>query len=652
MPAFNRYRYDSLVEEDAIRYVVLDPALDPNAPLICTIVQTRLSAQDGGYCAISYVWGKPEFLYNLEIREDSDTSYLRITASVDNLLRTFRSQDQPCKFWIDALCIDQDNETEKGHQIPLMGRIYEQATEVRIWLGPADGATQSLFKFFAKISQVPHLAQSEMGTIKQWEMSKRFVNLMNRHVKSRPGSNKSFYPLTGPGLLCLHDFFDRPWFFRRWVIQEACLASQSFVHCGHRSIPLSAIISAAKHILVLDLSWYTVRMTASLHKPSVGSGILELLWNFHEGACLEKKDRIAALFGLIDKEQRFSLDYSVHWTELYKQVAEFVLKRDDHNLKFQLLLHLFEFGPVPRPGEVPYPSWVPDWSQIRQRKLPYYSNTRNPDTYEPYPRCPKSVIHASFRLENDGLRISWDPSAGGLQGRRVIYAAHFHENCQDKEDNAKGVLQVLHELFPSILTSNQDIVVPTINQHTGIPTSSQQILTLATLVKIIVKYRHREFNQESKDASFQTYLQTVGEQMYTSPDIETLFCLKKLGSLLQEYSLYELEPFNSGAEDVRIFGFSTGRIQVGDNMIPLWQPESLHHDHFGGRPGQLKTMLAVSCTRDQEPSHCETRSGHKESPQKGRIVGPAVSIISEGDFEDGSWDSKQDVKDAASMYLC
>lgn len=36
--------------------------------------------------------------------------------------------------WCDAICIDQDGIFERNHQVQLMGRIYEQATTVLVWL--------------------------------------------------------------------------------------------------------------------------------------------------------------------------------------------------------------------------------------------------------------------------------------------------------------------------------------------------------------------------------------------------------------------------------------------------------------------------------------------------------------------------------------
>ncbi len=42
------------------------------------------------------------------------------------------------RIWIDAICIDQSNDEERGHQVRLMRKIYEAAQCVSIWLGKED----------------------------------------------------------------------------------------------------------------------------------------------------------------------------------------------------------------------------------------------------------------------------------------------------------------------------------------------------------------------------------------------------------------------------------------------------------------------------------------------------------------------------------
>lgn len=40
-------------------------------------------------------------------------------------------------FWIDAICIYQDDTRERTHQVKLMAAIYQAAAGVLAWLGPA-----------------------------------------------------------------------------------------------------------------------------------------------------------------------------------------------------------------------------------------------------------------------------------------------------------------------------------------------------------------------------------------------------------------------------------------------------------------------------------------------------------------------------------
>lgn len=133
MPAFNGYQYEPLCAEDEARFIVLEPAKDSRDPPSCSIVQCR-RAKSLEYSAVSYAWGELEFSQNLEIKCDGDTSYLRITANVNDLLRRLRACNVQKYLWIDAICLNQADKDEKAQQIPVMGRIYEEARVVHNYL--------------------------------------------------------------------------------------------------------------------------------------------------------------------------------------------------------------------------------------------------------------------------------------------------------------------------------------------------------------------------------------------------------------------------------------------------------------------------------------------------------------------------------------
>ncbi|KAL7780866.1 heterokaryon incompatibility domain-containing protein [Trichoderma afarasin] len=607
MPVFNKYYYEPLCADDAVRIVVLDPAAGETTPLSCSIIQCRRSAQTMDYIAVSYVWGKPEFSRNLEIRCDGDISYLRITRNVDTLLRRFRASNKPRYLWIDAVCLDQENETEKAQQIPLMGRIYEEAKSIFIWLGPENHMTAMTFAFFRKANRLPEIEKAKMA--------KRLADLgwkMNRDAG-----------LDSPvsAVLLIVDFFDRPWFSRRWVIQEAYVARQATVYCGNHSIPLPLLITAARRIQTLDMSSYSIAMVANLGKSATKDGILALLWKFHEAGCLEPRDRIAALFGLLAKNDRFPLDYTTHWTELYKQVASFLFGLGEKDTGFQMLLHLFEFGAVSQLEDVSYPSWVPDWSRSRKRVLPFHSDIMNPDTWEQYPTSPKQSENFALTFHRGVLHISWPPSISGPQGRQVIYAKKFDDLPHVEEHKEKRVIGILHNLFPSI------------------PASILQISALSLLLQTVVEFLYTPNERDSNrldGAAMNVYMTNLSTILSMPLQTTRFDYLRNLDSILQKFCLFQMEPFGLGSESSWGYGIGPEQVQVGDIMIPLWRPES----HLGKRilyghgflPADqdadvcITTMLAVRPIA--VPSYDRDAQSKGKVDQRGRIIGPSVCVTS------------------------
>lgn len=252
----DQYQYEPLIAQDAVRILVLEPADDFDSPLCCSIIQQErnsqsLSASGCEYSAVSYTWGDSELSHQLFVTVDA-TSWrcLQITASVDSLLRHLRVPYKPRPFWIDAICLNQEDETEKTQQIPLMGCIYNDAKRVHIWLGDneADEAQQA----FAII---------------------------------RSTEREDHWKITKEEMKCLAGLFNRPWFYRRWVIQEAVFSHDAIFHCGAHMLSLSRVMAALGKIKGaggLDLVGHGARMLLS----SVGShhiskkGLLSLLVSY------------------------------------------------------------------------------------------------------------------------------------------------------------------------------------------------------------------------------------------------------------------------------------------------------------------------------------------------------------------------------------
>ena len=56
-------------------------------------------------------------------------------ASLYSVLRHLRSSDAPRVMWIDQICINQNDDLEKGSQVGKMRDIYAETAHLLAWLG-------------------------------------------------------------------------------------------------------------------------------------------------------------------------------------------------------------------------------------------------------------------------------------------------------------------------------------------------------------------------------------------------------------------------------------------------------------------------------------------------------------------------------------
>ncbi|KAG6364338.1 hypothetical protein INS49_005939 [Diaporthe citri] len=208
-----QYQYEPLIAEDAVRILVLEAADDFESPLRCSIIQRGRDSQSRSasgceYSAVSYTWGDCELSHQLFVRHDAQSWHcLHITASVDSLLRHLRVSYKPKLLWIDAICLNQKDETEKTQQIPLMGRLYSDAKRVHIWLG--DTEVEEAARAFAIFRSIEREQEPKFDEAER---------------------------------MCLAEFFTRPWFKRRWIIQEAVFSHDAIFRRGSHTLSLSRVM--------------------------------------------------------------------------------------------------------------------------------------------------------------------------------------------------------------------------------------------------------------------------------------------------------------------------------------------------------------------------------------------------------------------------
>jgi hypothetical protein len=216
------YLYDSALSGRTIRLLQLEAGSGDN-PIRCRLVVKPLD-NHVVYNALSYTWGEQG---NRTIF--CDDKRLEIGENLYQALWRLRQDGRTELLWVDAVCINQEDDAEKTDQVKMMREIYEQAKLVIAWLG-TEGNTDDLgFSFMREIYVKlggPSLEAMEFTSFTQ--------------------ADKLGLPkIDDPKWKALCRVLFRPYFFRVWIIQEILAAKQCIVQCGTHIVDRSVVFAIA-----------------------------------------------------------------------------------------------------------------------------------------------------------------------------------------------------------------------------------------------------------------------------------------------------------------------------------------------------------------------------------------------------------------------
>jgi hypothetical protein len=104
----------------------------------------------GDYAALSYVWGDPTQTHQMIVNGKKTRVGQNLGTALRALSRDPVFQDG-LKLWVDAICINQRDYQERGHQIGKMRGIYGNAQAVIAWLGEEDGDSDKAIDLVQKL---------------------------------------------------------------------------------------------------------------------------------------------------------------------------------------------------------------------------------------------------------------------------------------------------------------------------------------------------------------------------------------------------------------------------------------------------------------------------------------------------------------------
>ncbi|KLU85640.1 hypothetical protein MAPG_04662 [Magnaporthiopsis poae ATCC 64411] len=276
--------YPPLGGERAIRLATIHPGSWADE-VRCKLTSWLLdSAQRPEYQALSYAWGSAHVTEEIFLNDQP----LQVTVNLACALRYLRHSSYDVTFWIDALCINQQDLEERGVQVPLIRDIYSRAVGLTIFLG--NGVSHRTPRAFHR-SHTPSAAASHdfssgggaRGPARDRQVVADFWDSW-RNRRRRTGDKPSHRALSvfcllwslaydmsttqtwpPPELLDpgrepdVRDLFEAvrqmllsPWWNRIWVVQEVAVARGPVtLRFGDASAPWDLLVRAARHPCLL-----------------------------------------------------------------------------------------------------------------------------------------------------------------------------------------------------------------------------------------------------------------------------------------------------------------------------------------------------------------------------------------------------------------
>ena len=184
------YKHCHLADStNEIRILTLLPGY-PSDSILCTLDARHLTTSSNvnatHYEALSYSWGTEDPTCRIEIRrgENRWPFFFMIRPNLHSALQRLRFPDQPRRLWVDAICINQNDNKEKSSQVPLMPVIYSGAAKVCVWLGEERDKSKLALNFIGRVLNLDDTdrAIADIRTPQEWSA---LASLMKRDWFSR-----------------------------------------------------------------------------------------------------------------------------------------------------------------------------------------------------------------------------------------------------------------------------------------------------------------------------------------------------------------------------------------------------------------------------------------------------------------------------------
>ena len=229
------YRSCPLTRPNHIRVLTINQGFASD-PIECTLTTRPLTTQEPStptgqvlpYEALSYYWGSGNASLKIKIYTQGFPGTFPVRSNLHAALNQLRLPDRPRGLWIDAICINQDDDDERSAQVSHMADIYSKATSVCVWLGEASPDSNLALNFISRIVKLDDFDSlvADQKTPQEWA--------------------------------ALSSLMRRPWFSRRWVVQEIALAARAILYCGNAYVDWAEFADAVALFEAVESESHTI----------------------------------------------------------------------------------------------------------------------------------------------------------------------------------------------------------------------------------------------------------------------------------------------------------------------------------------------------------------------------------------------------------
>ncbi|KAM7183794.1 heterokaryon incompatibility protein [Rhypophila sp. PSN 637] len=309
--------YSPLPSARSTRILTVKPSDSSDAPIECELKTIDLDDEQNStsYEALSYVWGESDETNPSKILLHGQEH--TVTPNLKAALRHLRGNDRPLLLWVDAICINQSDLSERTSQVEMMADIFKRAVTTVSWLGEGDADSDEAVELVREVGSWVMDHQNEFDDHKR-----------TGPVKVIEGLGFSLEDRNWPSLAARGDFLNANGVFHcgsksLWRFQFDALCALVFmcIEAGLSGNTHEPVASLQKRLHPPGLHMAQVLTACRGTRDSPDPHIDWLLRVTRRFQATDPRDKLFAVRGVVIDGQLVTPNYSKSFEEVVKDLA-------------------------------------------------------------------------------------------------------------------------------------------------------------------------------------------------------------------------------------------------------------------------------------------------------------------------------------------